>query len=223
MTTPDTVPRNAAISVVICEDHASLREGLRLLLEREGDIGVVGEASTGAEAVERVLAAKPSVVLMDVSLMGMDGIEATRKLKSDTPSLPVLMLSASHELSTVKAAVDAGAVGYLSKRSTGEELRAAVRTAASGGTCFSEEVAAAVKERARTGERRLDDPRAVLTSRETEILQHIARGNSNREIAGVLGISVKTVDTHRMHLMTKLDIHDVAGLTRYAIKKGLVE
>lgn len=211
------------ISVVICEDHASLREGLRLLLESEGDINVIAEAATGAEAVERVTAARPEVVLMDVQLMGMDGIEATRQLHAHMPGLPVVVLSASHELSTVKAAVDAGAVGYLSKRASGKELRDAVRTAASGGTCFSPEVASAARDKARPSERRIDDPRAVLTGRETEILQLIARGSSNREIAEVLQISVKTVDTHRMHLMTKLDIHDVAGLTRYAIKKGLVE
>jgi DNA-binding NarL/FixJ family response regulator len=211
------------IAVVICEDHASLREGLRLLLETEGDINVIAEAATGAEAVERVTAAQPEVVLMDVQLMGMDGIEATRQLRAQMPGLPVVVLSASHELSTVKAAVDAGAIGYLSKRASGKELRDAVRTAAAGGTCFSPEVASAVKDKARSSERRIDDPRAVLTGRETEILQLIARGSSNREIAEALTISVKTVDTHRMHLMTKLDIHDVAGLTRYAIKKGLVE
>src|SRR5215468_3545205 len=211
------------IAVVICEDHASLREGLRMLLETDGDIQVSTEAATGAEAVERALAARPDVVLMDVSLVGMDGIEATRQLKMQAPGLPVLVLSASHELSTVRAAVDAGAVGYLSKRASGKELREAVRTAAAGGTCFSPEVASAARDRSRPTERRIDDPRAVLTGRETEILQLIARGGSNREIAEALQISVKTVDTHRMHLMTKLDIHDVAGLTRYAIKKGLVE
>jgi len=193
------------------------------LLETEGDIGVVAEAATGSEAVERVLAARPDVVMMDVSLMGMDGIEATRQLHNQAPGLPVVMLSASHELSTVKAAVEAGAVGYLSKRASGKELRDAVRAAASGQTSFSPEVASAARDRTRPAERRIDDPRAVLTGRETEILQLIARGSSNREIAEALQISVKTVDTHRMHLMTKLDIHDVAGLTRYAIKKGLIE
>jgi DNA-binding NarL/FixJ family response regulator len=216
-------PEPKQIAVVICEDHASLREGLRLLLETEGDINVIAEAATGAEAVEKVASFRPEVVLMDVQLMGMDGIEATRQLHTQMPGVPVVVLSASHELSTVKAAVDAGAVGYLSKRASGKELRDAVRTAASGGTCFSPEVASAAKDKARQSERRIDDPRAVLTGRETEILQLIARGSSNREIAEALTISVKTVDTHRMHLMTKLDIHDVAGLTRYAIKKGLVE
>jgi DNA-binding NarL/FixJ family response regulator len=210
------------IAVVICEDHASLREGLRMLLEVEGDIHVIGEAATGSDAVVQVLEKRPDVAVMDVSLMGMDGIEATRQLHAQAPGLPVLVLSASHELSTVKAAVDAGAVGYLSKRASGKELRDAVRTAATGGTCFSPEVASAARDRTRPAERRVDDPRAVLTGRETQILQLIAKGSSNREIAEALQISVKTVDTHRMHLMTKLDIHDVAGLTRYAIKKGLV-
>ena len=212
-----------SIAVTICEDHASLREGLRMLLEVEGDITVVGEAATGSDAVSQILERRPDVVVMDVSLMGMDGIEATRQARAQAPGLPVLVLSASHELSTVKAAIEAGAVGYLSKRASGKELREAVRTAAAGGTCFSPEVASAARDRTRPAERRIDDPRAVLTGRETEILQLIAKGSSNREIAEALQISVKTVDTHRMHLMTKLDIHDVAGLTRYAIKKGLIE
>jgi DNA-binding NarL/FixJ family response regulator len=210
----------------LAEDHAALREGLRLLLELEGDIAVIGEADAGAEAVRQSVAIRPDVVLMDLALVGMDGIEATRRLHAEAPEIPVLVLSASPELGIVRAVLEAGAVGYLIKRASGHELREAVRAAASGGSCFSPEVAAVVPRNRARGTltpREHDDPHLVLTGREAEILQLIARGSSNREIAEALRISVKTVDTHRMHLMTKLDIHDVAGLTRYAIRKGLIE
>jgi DNA-binding NarL/FixJ family response regulator len=214
----------AKIRVLIAEDHLTLREGLRLLLEAEGDIEVAGEVEAGADAIARSLELKPDVVLMDVSLVGLDGIEATRRLRAEPNAPQVLILSASPELHIVRATLDAGAIGYLLKRASGKELRDGVRAAVAGNAYFSTEVLGAVRERARGGpeRRHVEDPKSVLTGRETEILQLIAGGCSNREIAETLSISVKTVDTHRMHLMTKLDIHDVAGLTRYAIRKGLI-
>ncbi len=199
-----------------------------MLLELDGDIEVVGEVEGGEEVVPKAKELTPDVVLMDVSLVGLDGIEATRRLHADMPpsagGAQVLVLSASPELHIVRASLDAGAVGYLLKRASGKELREGVRAARSGNAYFSTEVLGAVRERARSGpeRRHVEDPRSVLTGREQEILQLIAGGCSNREIADTLQISVKTVDTHRMHLMTKLDIHDVAGLTRYAIRKGLI-
>jgi DNA-binding NarL/FixJ family response regulator len=212
------------IPVLLAEDHLTLREGLRLLLQAEGDIEVVGEVESGGEALEQARALGPRVVLMDVSLVGLDGIEATRRLRAELPGVQVLMLSASPELHIVRATLDAGAIGYVLKRASGKELRDAVRAAAAGTPYFSAEVAAAARDRPRVGpeRRHVEDPRSVLTGREQEILQLIAGGSSNREIAETLQISVKTVDTHRMHLMTKLDIHDVAGLTRYAIRKGMI-
>jgi DNA-binding NarL/FixJ family response regulator len=164
---------------------------------------------------------------MDVGLIGMDGIEATRKLHAESADLPIVMLSAHAELHVVRATLDAGAMGYVLKRAGGAELREAVRAAATGKPYFSEGVMRAVRERTqvpRNGDRaRSDDPSSVLTAREYEILQLIAGGHSNREIAELLDLSVKTVETHRMHIMQKLDIHDIAGLTRYAIRKGLIE
>jgi DNA-binding NarL/FixJ family response regulator len=212
------------IRVLLAEDHQTLREGLRMLLELEGDIEVVGEVEGGAEVAAKASELAADVVLMDVSLVGLDGIEATRRLRAEVPSAQTLILSASPELHVVRATLDAGAIGYLLKRASGKELREAVRAAHAGTPYFSNEVLGAVRERARQSpeRRHVEDPRSVLTGREQEILQLIAGGSSNREIAETLSISVKTVDTHRMHLMTKLDIHDVAGLTRYAIRKGMI-
>jgi DNA-binding NarL/FixJ family response regulator len=212
------------IRVLLAEDHLTLREGLKMLLQVDGDIDVVGEVESGAEVINAAREHDARVVLMDVSLVGLDGIEATRKLRAELPNVHVLILSASPELHIVRATLDAGAIGYLLKRASGKELREGVRAASTGQSYFSSEVLGAVRERARqTPERRhVEDPRSILTGRETEILQLIAGGSSNREIAETLSISVKTVDTHRMHLMTKLDIHDVAGLTRYSIRKGLI-
>jgi DNA-binding NarL/FixJ family response regulator len=217
-------PVPAKIKVLLAEDHMTLREGVKLLLQVDGDIEVVGEVEAGAEVVARYAELAPDVVLMDVALVGLDGIEATRRLRGETPAAKVLILSASPELHIVRAALDAGALGYLLKRASGKELRDGVRAAAAGNPYFSAEVTGAVRERARSGpeRRHVEDPRSILTGREQEILQLIAGGSSNREIAEALQISVKTVDTHRMHLMTKLDIHDVAGLTRYAIRKGMI-
>jgi two-component system, NarL family, nitrate/nitrite response regulator NarL len=214
--------QDSKISVLVAEDHLTLREGLRMLLELEGDIRVQAEVEGGNEAVTKALEIRPHVVLMDISLVGLDGIEATRRLHAQAPELPVLILSANPELHVVRACLNAGATGYLLKRASGKELRDAVRAAAQGIPFFSAEVMGAVRERARLPPSRAENP-SLLTGRETEILQLIAGGYSNREIGEALTISIKTVDTHRMHIMSKLDIHDVAGLTRYAIRKGLIE
>ncbi len=215
---------------MLAEDHTTLREGLRLLLESDGDILVIGEASSGKDVVATAVREKPDVILMDVALVGLDGIEATRQVKAAVPSAAVLMLSAHAELYVVRASQDAGAIGYLIKRTGGKELREAVRGAAAGKPYFSDEVMRAVRDRVRPGRpgkngepAQADEPAAVLTDRELEILQYIAAGHSNREIAELLKLSVKTVETHRMHLMEKLDIHDVASLTRYALRKGLID
>jgi DNA-binding NarL/FixJ family response regulator len=220
---------------MLAEDHLTLREGLKLLLEAEGDIAVVAEVDSGRDAVEQGVAVKPDVVLMDIALNGLDGIEASRQLTARLGSTGVLILSASAELYVARAALDAGAIGYLLKKATGRELRDAVRAAAAGKPYFSEEVHRAVRERLGQGSprrprastngepRAWDAPSDVLTDRELEVLQLIAAGHSNREIAELLKLSIKTVETHRMHLMEKLDIHDVAGLTRYALRKGLIQ
>jgi DNA-binding NarL/FixJ family response regulator len=218
------------IGVMLAEDHRTLREGLKMLLEVEGDIQVVAEAESGKEAVATAQSTKCDVVLMDIALVGLDGIEATRLLRQQAPQIAIVMLSAHPEVHLVRAALEAGALGYLLKRATGNELREAVRAASKQTPYFSAEVMRAVKERTRTppprtqpDPTRAENPEVALTDREYEILQLIASGHSNREIAEILRLSVKTIETHRMHLMEKLDIHDVASLTRYAIRKGMIE
>lgn len=215
------------IRVLVADDHRTLREGLKLLLEMEGDIEVIAEVEDGKEAVGTTLKVKPDVVFMDVGLQGLDGIEATRRLHNQAPEIPVVMLSAHPELHLVRATLEAGAVGYVLKRASGRELREAIRTGAAGKPFFSEEIMHVIRERTRVSgpgdPARAENPAAALTGREFEILQLIASGHSNREIAEILTLSIKTVETHRMHIMEKLDIHDVAGLTRYAIRKGLIE
>lgn len=218
------------IRVILAEDHRTLREGLKMLLEIEGDIEVIAQVESGREAVAAALEQRPEVIVMDVSLVGLDGIEATRQLRDQGCEVAVLMLSARPELHVVRAALDAGALGYLLKRTGGDELRNAVRGAAKGHPYFSQEVTHALRQRAQARASRLDkdearaeNPGAALTGRELEILQLIAGGHTNREIAEMLSVSIKTVETHRMHLMEKLDLHDVASLTRYAIRKGIIE
>lgn len=213
---------------MLAEDHRTVREGLKLLLEIEGDIEVVAEVASGREAVQSAITARPQVILMDVTLVGMDGIEATRQIREKVPEAAVVMLSAHGELFVVRASLDAGALGYLLKRISGQELREAVRAAARGEAHFSQEVMRAVHERGRPGRGpaepgRAHDPWTILTERELEVLQLVAQGRSNREIAELLKLSIKTVETHRMHVMEKLDIHDIAGLTRYALRKGLID
>ena len=215
------------IRVMLADDHRALREGLRALLVLDGDIRVVAEAETGQEVVTGALAERPDVVLMDTALIGLDGIEAVRQIHAAAPTIAVVVLSAHHELHTVRAALDAGAAGYLLKRASGKELREAVRAAHRGLRCLSAEVRAAVRARTRVPrapdlaqeEVALDD----LTRRELEVLQLVASGRSNLAIADVLKLSGKTVETHRFNLMRKLDLHDTSGLTRYAIRAGLVD
>ena len=218
------------IGVVLCDDHASLREGLRLLLAVDGDIAILGEAESGEAAVEATLRLAPDVVLMDVGLAGLDGIEATRQVHQANPAQAVIMLSAKPELRVVRAALNAGALGYMIKRAGGDELRSGVRAAAAGQPFFSREVMAVARERSwavrgrpLAPEPNPEDPASLLTLRELEILQLVAGGNSNREIGDLLDVSPKTIDAHRANLMAKLEVHDITGLTRYAIRKGLIE
>jgi two-component system response regulator NreC len=219
--------------LMIVEDHALLREGLKVLVEAEGDIEVIGEAEAGAQAVELALARRPHVVLMDIALVGLDGIEATRRINEAAPEVAVLILSGSPELYVARAALEAGAIGYMLKTARGSELRAGARAAASGTPYLSDDVLREVRERLQPtasrarrvrgeGPQHASAPTAVLTDREIEVLQLVAAGHSNKDIAKLLELSVKTVETHRMHVMEKLDIHEVSGLTRYALRKGLI-
>ena len=214
------------ITVLLAEDHQIVREGFRSLLEHESDIQVVGEAETGRQAVQLTRKLRPSVVVMDIAMPLLNGLEATRQIRKDFPETKVLILSAHNDDAYVEQAAALGAVGFLLKQSSSHELGTAIRTIHGGKTFFCPSVIKRVQDRSRKSLSRNGDLKKKnnsLSSREVEVLQLIAEGKANKQVASELGVSFKTVDKHRQHLMSKLNIHDVAGLTRYAIAEGIIE
>ncbi|MFS8639850.1 MAG: response regulator transcription factor [Symbiobacteriaceae bacterium] len=215
------------IRVLVADDHAILRDGIRTLLEAQPDIEVVGEASDGVEAVELARQLKPDVVLLDIGMPGMNGIEATRTILQDVPETRVLILSMHDNEEYIFPILEAGASGYVLKRSAATELVSALRAVVQGHTILHPDVAAKVLagvSRRQRGEGGEGPPKRVdgLTERETEILTLIAQGLTNQEIADRLFISIKTVQAHRSNIMEKLDLHDAVELTKYAIRHGLI-
>jgi DNA-binding NarL/FixJ family response regulator len=202
-----------------------VREGLRAVLEPGGEMRVAGEAAGGLEAIERFRELRPDLVLLDVGMPGMDGLAACRRIREEDPEARVLILTVHAEEQFFFEALRAGAHGYVLKRSTGNELRQAIRAVVGGRTWLSPELAGSLVEdfvgRAREGE----DGRllGVLSAREREVLKLVAEGHTNSEVAKLLSISVKTVQTHRAHAMEKLGLHERTGLVRYAIRTGLIE
>ncbi|HEY3083650.1 MAG TPA: response regulator transcription factor [Chloroflexota bacterium] len=208
------------IRVLLADDHTLVREGIRLCLEAMGDMQVVGEAADGREAVARALELRPDVVLMDVSMPGLSGLEATLEIKRARPEIQVIGLSMYDDEEYVTRLLRAGAAGYVLKRSAATELGAAVRAAHAGEAFLHPSIA---KRVIADYLRRLDqEPTAAgLTAREREILGHIVDGRTNREIAERLTLSVKTVENHRSNMMAKLDAHDRGQLVRAAERLGL--
>jgi DNA-binding NarL/FixJ family response regulator len=214
------------ITVLIAEDHMVVREGFRKMLETEKDISVVGEARDGRKAVQMAKKLQPDVVLMDIAMPLLNGLEATRQLLKMLPKLRVLMLSAHSDDAYVKNAVDSGAVGFLLKQTSAHEVCRAIREVHEGKTFFSASITRRMdqfREQAPNRAGKVNKKAGELTSREMEVLQLIAEGKANKETAAELNISIKTVEKHREHLMDKLNIHDTAGLTRYAISNGVIE
>src|ERR1035437_5577006 len=214
------------ITVLLAEDHMIVREGLRRLLEAESDIEVVGEAANGRQAVEMTRKLRPAVVVMDIAMPLLNGLEATRKIRQAVPDAKVLILSAHSDDAYVERVTALGAAGYLIKQTSAQFLSEAIREVQKGNTFFSPSVAKSLRHQNQKSLDRKGLPKAKvarLSSREVEVLQLIAEGEANKQIAAELGISIKTVEKHRDHLMRKLDIHDTAGLTRYAIAEGIVE
>ena len=214
------------ITLLLVDDHTIVRQGFRQLLELEGDFTILGEAQEGREAVRLVHKLHPTVVLMDIAMPLLNGLEAARQLRVQEPSTRIIMLSAHSDDAYVNGAIDAGAAGFLQKQTSAEELCQAIRTVAQGGRHFSPKVSKRLDRlnsefpgKAGSTKRKV----VSLTSREMEVLQLIAEGKANKETAAELGIGMKTVEKHRDHLMKKLDIHDTAGLTRYAIGAGIIE
>ena len=214
----------AGIRVLIVDDHTLFRESLRSLLDKDADIEVVGEAADGIEAVDRLTQLQPDVVLMDVAMPGINGLQTTRRMKKENPSVKVLALTMYETEQHVFEMLCAGAVGYVPKRASAGELISAIKAVYQGGVFLHPAIAGKVLdeylEQVRMDKERGNRER--LTARELEVLSLIAEGNTNKQIAGLLSISVATVQTHRLHLMRKLGAHDCAQLVRYAIGEGLI-
>lgn len=212
------------LRLLLVDDHPIVRTGLRMLFQSEPDMRVVGEADGGAEAIEAVQKLQPDVVIMDVAMPGMNGIEATRQIKAISPETAVLALTMHEDEQYFFAMLNAGASGYIPKRAAPDDLVSAIHVVAEGNVFLYSTLARflmkdiAEKKSASSGE--TDDS---LTARETEVLTLIAEGHTSREIAEELVISVKTVERHRENIMNKLDIHSRVELVKYAIKRGLIE
>jgi two-component system response regulator NreC len=214
-----------SITVILAEDHTIVRKGIRALLEKERDFDVLGEANDGREAVSQVGKLHPDIILMDISMPGLNGLEATRQIKQRYPQTNVLVLSMHDTNEHIFQILQAGASGYLLKHTAPKELVQALRTIALGETYLSPSISKVViEEYIRNAEAVMKyDHFDKLTNREREVLQLIAEGKSSPQIAAMLHISEKTVRNHRNHLMKKLDLHSIAELTRYAIRKGVIE
>ncbi|MFA5265535.1 MAG: response regulator transcription factor [Opitutaceae bacterium] len=214
------------ISVLLAEDHAIVRQGLCSLLNADGHFTIVGEAQNGREAVEMAQSLRPDVILMDIAMPILNGLEATRQILAANPAAKVVILSAHSDDEYVDRMSKAGVAGFLEKQTSAESLTKAIQEVVKGGKFFSPSIVRRQrdnqsKQRDRDG--MLNSNHTRLTSRESEVLQLVAEGSANKQIAATLGISIKTVEKHRQHLMFKLNIHDTAGLTRYAISSGIIE
>jgi DNA-binding NarL/FixJ family response regulator len=214
------------ITVLLADDHTLVRQGFRALLEAEPDIAIVGEAETGRQAVQLARKLRPDVVLMDIAMPLLNGLEATRQIIREVPSSKVLVLSSYSDDEYVHQLTEAGAAGYMLKGAVVTDLIKAIREVRKGRAFFSPAIHKRLLDRYRETlvkgvplRKRTD----LLTSREAEVLQLIAEGEANKQIAAELGISIKTVERHRQRLMNRLGIHDIAGLTRYAMSKGVIE
>jgi len=215
------------VNVLIAEDHAIVRQGLCGLLKTDGHFKIVGEARTGREAVDLAATLRPDVILMDIAMPVLNGVEATRQILAVNPAARVIILSAHSDDVYVERTTKAGAVGFLVKQSSAEMLTKAIAEVAAGKTYFCPVVAKRMQHyQAKTRDRNglpKESRASRLTPRESEVLQLVAEGSANKQVAAALGISLKTVEKHRQHLMDKLNIHDTAGLTRYAISTGVIE
>lgn len=215
------------ISVLIAEDHAIVREGLCMLLKKEEGIEVIAQAEDGREAVKLAAKLQPDVIVMDIAMPHLNGIEATRQIMQARPDARVLILSAHSDDAYVETIMGLGASGYLIKQIASQVLPEAIRRVHQGKKCLSPTIADRRRhhrQRAHDrGELHTSKEAPVLTSREVEVLQLIAEGRANKESAQELHISVKTIEKHRQSLMDKLNIHDTAGLTRHAIAVGIIE
>ena len=212
------------VRILLADDHTVMRAGLRLLLERHENFEVIGEAADGREAVEIAAEQKPAVVVMDVAMPHLNGVEAARQILTRNPDIAIVMLSMHSDESYVLRSLKAGARAYLLKDSAEADLIAAIQAITEGRSFFSPGVRALLKEDYiyRLQKFGADDTYELLTAREREVLQLVAEGRSNKEVASLLGLSLYTVETHRTHILQKLNLHSVPELILYAVRKGII-
>jgi DNA-binding NarL/FixJ family response regulator len=208
--------------VLIADDHLLVRAGIRALIESIDGVTVVAEANDGREAVDLAATLRPDIALLDVTMPGLNGLEAATRLREASPATRVIILSMHANEAYVRTALKAGAAGYLLKSATAAELQAAIQTVAKGETYLSPAVSKQVVKGFVDSTAHEASPLDALTTRQREILQLIAEGRSTKEVAFTLSISAKTVETHRAQIMERLEIHDLAGLVRFAIRTGLI-
>ena len=214
------------ITVLLADDHTIVREGLRHMLELEADFEVIGEAADGRQAVALAAKLRPDVVLMDIAMPRLNGLEATRQVLKALPSTKVIMLSSHNDDARVINATNSGVAGFLLKQTSACDLCHTIREVYKGKTVFSPSIGkrfSRLHPPLSDGAGTLKLPITQLTARQREVLQLIAEGKANKEMAAELGLDIKTIEKHRQSLMRKLDIHDTAGLTRYAISAGMIE
>ena len=212
------------IRILLADDHNILRDGMRLLLERQPGFAVVGEAADGREVVQLAQEQSPDVVVMDIAMPNMNGIEATRRIVERKPEIGVVILSMHYDESYVIRSLKAGARAYLLKDAVKMELIAAIQAVVQGRSYFSPKISRILQEDfvQLLGRRDAEDSYDLLTEREREVLQFVAEGKTNKEIANQLNLSLYTVDTHRTHILQKLNLHSVPELILYAVRKGII-
>ena len=213
-----------AIRILLADDHTVMRDGLRALLERQPDMAVVAEAADGRECVRLAEEQAPDVVIMDIGMPNMNGIEATRRITSEHPRVAVVILSMHQDESYVLRALKAGAKGYLLKDSLRAEVIEAIRMVAQGRSFLTRKIGRMLQEDyiRELDSRGLEDSYDLLTDREREVLQLIAEGRTNKEVAGLLGVGLTTIETHRTHILQKLGLHSIPELILYAVRKGII-
>ena len=210
------------IRILLADDHTLVRAGIRSLLESIDDVVVVAEAGDGREALELIARHRPDVALLDIGMPGLNGLEVAKRIPHESPKTRIIILSMHADPAYVKKALRAGAVGYLLKGASVVELPLAVQAVMRGESYLTPKISSSVVEQILRQDEQGSDPLEDLTTRQREILQLIAEGQSTKEIAGILDISVKTVESHRLRMMDRLGIHDVPGLVRFAIRAGLI-
>ena len=211
------------VSILVADDHEIVREGLRRLIEAEQDLKVIGEAGDGREVLKQVEFLKPEVVVLDISMPRLGGLETLERLRAKHPEVKVILLSVHGDTPFIQSAISLGADGYVLKNGRAAEIVTAIRAVTKGGSYFSPVVAKEIVEQLRTPLSKNHEPFSLLSTREREVLHLIAEGHSAKEVATELQISTKTVEAHRTSLMRKLGVRKATELVRYALRHGLIE